>query len=156
MDLDPFLAQLRCDLAAATQPGHEEARTAAIHLAAALEPAARLVLLDVLVSAAEELSVAGGIAVEVRLRGREVDLVAHAPPVEDDAPPLSAAEQDGSTARVSLRLPESLKSKAESRANAEGSSLNTWLVRAVAVAVDGPAPRRGHGPGTRITGWARS
>lgn len=159
MDLDPFLAQLRRDLAAAARTGGQDIQTAAGHLVAALDPAARLVLLDVLVSAADEVTALTGTTVEVRLRGRDVDLVAHAPAEPADAfpPPLAApAEADDATARVSLRLPETLKAAAEARALAEGVSVNTWLVRSVASAVGGSAPRRSHGPGTRLTGWARS
>jgi hypothetical protein len=163
MDLDPFLSQLRRDLTAAARTGGEDIQTAASHLVAALDPAARLVLLDVLVSAADEVTSLTGTTVEVRLRGRDVDLVAHAPaePVEAFPPPPAPptappVDGDDATARVSLRLPETLKTTAEARAVAEGISLNTWLVRAVVSAVGGSSPRRSHGPGTRLTGWARS
>jgi len=162
MDLDPFLSQLRRDLTAAARTGGEDIQTAATHLVAALDSAARLVLLDVLVSAADEVTSLTGTTVEVRLRGRDVDLVAHAPAEPAEAfpapppPPAPPAEGDDATARVSLRLPETLKTAAEARAVAEGISLNTWLVRSVVTAVGGSAPRRSHGPGTRLTGWARS
>jgi len=164
MDLEPFLQQLRRDLAAAAQTGDEQVRTAAGHLIGALDPSARLVLLDLLVSVADELSAAGGPTVEVRLRGRGVDLVAQETPRHDTDPPApeATAELDDATARVSLRLPETLKIKAEARAAVEALSLNTWLVRAVIAAldVDEHARRRDvagkRGPGTRLTGWARS
>lgn len=158
MDLEPFLAQLRRDLTAAAQTGGDEIRTAAAHLVAALDPAARLVLLDVLVTAADELTSAGDATIEVRLRGRDVDLVVHQPatPALDPADAAPPPDPDDATARVSLRLPETLKSRAEARATAEGISLNTWLVRTVAAGVDGRGGRRGQGPGTRLTGWARS
>lgn len=158
MDLSPFLDQLRRDLAAAALPGGAEIRAAAEHLAAALDPAARIVLLDALVTAADELSAAAGASVEVRLRGREVDLVVHTAPAADlpepPAPPLPP--DDDSTARVSLRLPETLKVQAETRAAIDGVSLNTWLVRMIATAVIARTERRNRGPGTRLTGWARS
>lgn len=158
MDLEPFLAQLRRDLTAAAQTGDEQVRTAAAHLIAALDPAARLVLLDVLVTAADELTAAGDATIEVRLTGRSVELVAHLPAAAglDPADAALTSDADASTARVSLRLPETLKSRAEARATAEGISLNTWLVRTVAAGVDGRGGRRGQGPGTRLTGWARS
>lgn len=159
MDLSPFLEQLRRDLAAAAQAGSAEVRAAADHLAIALDPAARIVLLDALVTAADELSAAAGASVEVRLRGREVDLVVHTAPAPDapepPAPPVPP-DADDSTARVSLRLPETLKARAEARAASEGVSLNTWLVRTIASSVEDGPPRRNRGPGTRLTGWARS
>lgn len=159
MDLSPFLDQLRRDLAASARTGGAEVRAAAEHLATALDPAARIVLLDALVTAADELSSAAGASVEVRLRGREVDLVVHTPSAPDlpepPAPPLPP-DGDDSTARVSLRLPETLKLKAEARAATEGISLNNWLVRTIAISVEVGTSRRSHGPGTRLTGWARS
>lgn len=159
MDLEPFLAQLRRDLTAAARTGADEVQVAAGHLVAALDPAARLVLLDVLVTAADELTSIAGAAVEVRLRGRDVDFVVHTPAAPEvpvpPAPPEPPAETDDATARVSLRLPETLKVAAEAKAAAEGVSLNTWLVRSVSAAVGG-STRRTHGPGTRLTGWARS
>lgn len=159
MDLSPFLDQLRRDLAAAALPGGAEIRAAAEHLAAALDPAARIVLLDALVTAADELSAAAGASVEVRLRGREVELVVHTAPAADvpepPAPPLPP-DGDDATARVSLRLPETLKVQAEARAAIEGMSLNTWLVRMIAISVTARTERRNRGPGTRLSGWARS
>jgi hypothetical protein len=56
-------------------------------------------------------------------------------------------------------MPESMKASVEARAAAEGTSVNTWLVRAVNRALErhqgrGPKPR----PvvGKRYTGFARS
>jgi hypothetical protein len=164
MDLTPFVDQLRRDLAAAAENGTEMVRTAATHLAAALDPAARIVLLDALVSAADELTSGSDVIVDVRLRGREVELaLQHAapPPPEPPPPPAAPSPNDieEGTARVSLRLPETLKSRAEEAAATDGISLNTWLVRAAALALDGgiaaaaTAVRR---RGNRLSGWANS
>jgi hypothetical protein len=59
--------------------------------------------------------------------------------------------------RISLRLPEALKSRAAAAAASSGMSLNTWLVRAVGAALrDQPPPSpSGRGP-RRYTGFARS
>ena len=64
---------------------------------------------------------------------------------------------DGSTARISLRLPDGLKTRAETAAAASGASLNTWLVRAVTAALrqQSSPPPSGRGP-RRYTGFARS
>src|SRR6266576_1660065 len=43
----------------------------------------------------------------------------------------AAAAEDGHTARISLRLPETLKTAVESAAAREGVSVNTWIVRAL-------------------------
>ena len=57
------------------------------------------------------------------------------------------------TARITLRLPETLKTQAEDAAAREGVSTNTWLARAVAQAVGKRAPKRA---GSRVTGYAQS
>jgi hypothetical protein len=60
-------------------------------------------------------------------------------------------------ARISLRLPDGLKTRAERAAAAEGLSLNAWLVRAVAAGLREPrtSSSAGRGP-RRISGFARS
>lgn len=162
MDLSPFVDQLRRDLSAAADTGTDAVRAAAGHLAAVLDPSARIVLLDALVQAADELTAGSDVVVDVRLRGREVELtlqqaVALAVPVPPAPPaPPAPLDIDEGTARVSLRLPEGLKSRAEDAAAIDGVSLNTWLVRAAALALDGgasapPPPRR---RGNRLSGWA--
>jgi len=163
VDLTPFVDQLRRDLACAAAAGGEELLTAAGQLAAAADPALRMLLLDLLVAAADELTAAAGTVVEVRLRGRDVELIAHAEPAsapESFPPPPAPVGDDAaeeSTSRVSLRLPEALKARAERAAAADSVSLNTWLVHAVSAAIDPTArPRRGAPAGRRITGWAQS
>jgi predicted transcriptional regulator len=63
-------------------------------------------------------------------------------------------------ARINLRLPEQLKARVENAAEQEGQSINAWLVRAVAAAVErGRSGGRGEsGPsyeGQRYKGWGR-
>jgi hypothetical protein len=162
VDLTPFVDQLRRDLACAAEAGSDELRAAAATLATAADPALRMILLDVLVAAADELTAAAGAVVEVRLRGRDVELVTHpAPAAADTLPPPSplTAEDtaDEGTARVSLRLPEALKARAERAAAGEGVSLNTWLVHAVSAATGSATQaRRGPSIGRRLSGWAQS
>ncbi|TFV68215.1 UNVERIFIED_ORG: toxin-antitoxin system HicB family antitoxin [Bacillus sp. AZ43] len=170
MDLTPFVEQLRHELAVAAEPGGEDARALAERLAAPLESSVRLALLSALSVAAEELTgqLAPG-SVEVRLRGGDVGFAVTPPPAaEPAAPPTppaapAADADDGSTIRITLRLPEALKSRVEEAAAATGSSVNTWLVRAVSAALDSGSrtpptePRRGSrwSSGQHYTGWAR-
>ena len=64
-----------------------------------------------------------------------------------------AAPDDGQTARISLRLPEALKTAVESAAAREGVSVNTWIVRALSrSATSGTSVQSGN----RLQGWARS
>ncbi len=57
------------------------------------------------------------------------------------------------SARISLRLPESLKSSVERSAEREGISVNAWLVRAIARATESRTAQPG---GKRLTGYAQS
>jgi hypothetical protein len=142
MELAPHLGKLRADLASAAAVGGEDVATAARLLGDAVEPALRLVLLDLLTEAAEDLThQLGGATVEVRLHGREPELVATLPQLPGPEP-VEDADAEDSTARLTLRLPESLKGRCEQAAAAEGTSLNSWLVRAVNQALD---PRGGWG-----------
>lgn len=164
MDLSPYLDALRRDLAATAAPGGPDVSRAAELLASSLEASARLCLLEALSDAAAEItSKLGTTSVEVRLRGRGADLVVtDAPPAEPHlAPPTAAPTTEGGAdlARITLRLPESLKEQVERTASAESISVNAWLVRAIANAVHpgNVAPPTGHHRyGRRVTGFAQA
>ena len=79
----------------------------------------------------------------------------------DDAPdPVAGvtaaleSDDDGGTWRVTLRLPESLRSPVDAAARAEGLSVNAWLVRAVATALGGKRQSRAV-TGKHFSGWVR-
>ncbi|WP_250003940.1 hypothetical protein [Actinoplanes sp. M2I2] len=148
MDLTPYLETLRADLAAAAAPAGPETSRAAELLGHSLESSARLALLEALSDAAAEITTRlPDASVEVRLRGREADLVVnhHVPeppaPPTPPAPPAAPLPPDaGDLTRLTLRMPEALKTHVEQTAAAEGISVNAWLVRAVTAAVNAPAP----------------
>jgi hypothetical protein len=169
MDLAPYVESLHRQLIAAAEAGGEEARALAERLTAPLDAAARLMLLDALSAAAGEITseLAPG-SVDVRLRGGEPELVVVPPPAEEPAgatvpnatpsPAPVAADDDGAQARINLRLPDSLKSRVEDAAASAGLSVNAWLVRAVAAAVEpgGATPSGGAtrtGGGEKFSGW---
>ncbi len=169
MNLAMYVTTLREQLMAAADSGGPENRAAAERLAAGLEAAVRLVLLEALSAAADEITreLAPG-AVEVRLRGSDPDFVVSLPVYETgdgaasgSAPPpavIPSGEDEGATSRLNLRLPEALKAKIEEAARREGLSLNTWLVRAAAVAVDdtrAQRSRRSSKGSQRYTGWVQ-
>lgn len=144
MELTPFVDRLRQDLSDAAAAGGPEAQAAAERLALALVPATRMMLLEALSEAAAEIT--GSLdhdAVDVRMSGREPEFVITqlepltppAPP--PPAPPAPPEPEDDSQSRITLRLPESVKARAEEAANRIGQSLNTWLVDAVRDALDG-------------------
>jgi hypothetical protein len=157
MDLTPYLESLATALAAAAAPGGPETTRAAEMLTNALTASARLALLEALSDAAAEITMRlPDSSVEVRLRGREADLVVSSTAAEiaEAAPVPPAAE--GDLTRLTLRMPESLKAHVEQSAAAEGISVNAWLVRAVTAAVQRPAGPPPGRSGKRITGFAQA
>jgi len=162
MELAQYVTDLQRQLASSAENGSDETRAAAERLAASLDAATRLVLLDVLSAAVGEITrdLAPG-SVDLRLRGREVEFVVVQPtsePEPDDPPVASVDLDDASTSRTTLRLPDALKSRVDDAAAADGLSVNTWLVRAVAAALQ-PKQRRSAQrtlrTGDNFAGWAR-
>ena len=177
MDVSPQVSSLGREFGMLAEAGGEDARALVERLTGSLESAIRMTLLDVLSTAADEITreLAPG-SVELRLRGRDPYFVVTLPPAEslhpaaedaaattDGAPDsdLLSAE-DGPAARINVRLPEQLKTAIEEAAAKEGRSVNAWLVRAAAAGVQRsdrdqrPEPR-GSGRRTqqRFTGWVR-
>jgi hypothetical protein len=85
MDLTSYVDRLRRELAVAAEAGGADARALAERLTGPLDAAARLVLMEALSAAADEITrdLAPG-SVEVRLRGRDPDFVV-TPPLADDS-----------------------------------------------------------------------
>jgi hypothetical protein len=162
MDLSDYVEALSGALTTAAAAAGDQARETARLLADTMEPAVRLTVTNALSDMAAEVTAAleGGL-VDIRVRGRDPEVVVVPPvphePVEEPAADDEDVDDDGSVARISLRLPEPLKARAEAAAAASGVSLNAWLVRAVSSAVRAPAPPPSSGRGPRrITGFARS
>ena len=151
MDVTPHVEALLADLAAIAAVGDEAAEAAAQRLSQALRASAGLRLLDVLGEAALEISaqLPSG-HVEVRLAGQEPSLVY----VEHEQEGSVAAAEDAMSSRITLRLPESLKTSIEAAAAREGLSVNAWLVRALTRSVSSPGRRSSSS--RRLTGFAES
>lgn len=150
MQLDGYVRAIREDLAHVAAVGDESTARTAEALAVALEPAFGRRLQEALAEAALELSaqLREG-RVEVRVAGLDPELVFI------DEPPTGTIEADEAhTARITLRLPEGLKSRLEAAAAAAGTSVNTWLVQTLARAVE-PRPPVTSGR-HRLTGYGRS
>lgn len=180
MDLRPYVEHIQNQLVVAAEAGADDAPALARRLLAPLDSAIRLALQDALAAAADEITceLAPG-SVELRLRGGELEFAVTAPPVDapvggnddgGDRQPLGTAPgdrprdpadaDDGGVARINLRMSENLKARAERAATAEGLSVNSWLVRAAAAALEradsGRRPDRSVSRGKqRYTGWAR-
>jgi hypothetical protein len=148
MNLTIVLDGLQDDLQAAAELGDERVAQVARRLGDVLGSNLRLKLLDLVSQAAVEISskLPSG-HVEVRLAGQEPELVFVDAP--DEAPPVG----EDLSARISLRLPDSLKLAVERAADREGVSTNTWLVRAIARAAES---RPAHTSGKRLSGYTTS
>lgn len=154
MDLTPHLDAIRTDLGAVL--GTNDALAEAMErMGRPLEASLQLRLLDVLGDGALELTEqlqAGH--VEMRVSGRDVRLVYTGAPEQLTPPP--PPDEDGGTARLTLRMPDALKSAVEDAAEAIGVSVNTWLVQAAQTALGRVTEQRRRPSGNRISGYARS
>jgi HicB family len=147
MQIDGYVQALRDDLAAVAAVGDESTARAAQLLAVALDSAFGRRLLEALNEASLELSdQLDGARIELRISGNEPQLVV----VNDEAAP--AADEGAFSARITLRLPENLKSRIEDAAAREGVSVNTWVVHQL---MRGAETRRSGG-GRRLTGFGQS
>lgn len=142
------------------ESGTEDTRAVAERLVAGLDAATRMVILDVLSTAVGEITrdLAPG-SVDIRLRGRDVEFVVTQAVADSEERAVSPVDlDDASTSRTTLRLPDSLKSRVDDAASADGLSVNTWLVRAVADALQ-PKQRRSAQrtlrKGDNFAGWVR-
>jgi hypothetical protein len=169
MDLRMYVENIHRQLAVAAEAGGDDARALAERLMAPLDAALRLTLQDVLAAAAEEISteLAPG-SVELRLRGRNPELVVTLPPADapaEDVPEATVTHaasdgDDGSMSRINLRMPENVKARIERAADSQGVSVNAWLLRAAIAALDRgdiDQRRQPRNPASaqRYTGWAR-
>lgn len=168
VDLTPFVERLRRDLQDTAAAAGAEVQAAAERLLIALDPAVRMVLLEALAEATAAISAQLDTdTVDVRLNGREPEFVVtslgagagFAAPSGPPTPPTPPLPDDGTQARITLRMPDVLKARAEELAVDLSQSLNTWIVDAIRDGIEGA----GHGPATsppprrgrtrRVQGW---
>jgi hypothetical protein len=168
MQLQNHVEQVQSQLAAAAALGDEATRHIASALATAAEPAVRLAVLSAASAAADEITAAlidlpGSPAVSVRMEGEDLRVDVRTAEVHEEPAPAGQPEDADASARISLRLSESLKGEIEVAARGAAVSVNTWLVRAASAALTGSAggPRitrteirtSGASGAHRITGW---
>ncbi|MDN5931281.1 MAG: toxin-antitoxin system HicB family antitoxin [Pseudonocardia sp.] len=164
MDISQYVSRLREDLASSAAAGDEQTQRTAALLGAAIEPAARLAMMNALSDLAAEVTAAlGDRTVDVRLDGRDVRVVVSpdAHPAPEPEPQFSQQFKGfggdaGDISRITLRLVEQIKNQAEQAASSQGVSLNTWVAQAVQGALHGPGPgpRRGRA-GPPLQGWGQ-
>lgn len=154
MDLTPHIERLLADVAAAASLGDDETKRVVAALGRPTESAARIMLIGALSEFAKEVEETTGTGVGIRIDGDRVDVDPRGrDPREHDsrsrdprghdprdrggrdepreqAPP-TFEEVTGDISRVTLRLVEQIKSRAEEAAAQNGVSLNSWVAQAV-------------------------
>ncbi len=149
MDLSPYLETVRQGVTGAAALGDDSTRLVAERLGGAVEASTRLALISALSDAAAQISAEiAPSSVELRLNGVDPDLVVAvaAPtaeptlllpareepgPEQAEVEDVPAADEDEPVARISLRLPASVKARVDEQADADKISTNAWLLRAV-------------------------
>ena len=146
MHMDAYTETLRRTLVETSCLGDERTQEVAHSLTVALDPALRLVALQVLTDTADELnSELDGVHVAVVMDGSTPHLlVTQADRFDEqdqgnvagsechtDTPARAVPEvPEGPEVRTTLRLPESLKQQIDAAARMQGRSVNAWLVEA--------------------------
>jgi len=152
MQIDSHINALREELQRMSSLGDENTARAAELLSVALESSLARRLQDILGEAALELnSQLDGSHIELRIAGHDLELVV----VREDGSAPEAADEAFS-ARITLRLPESLKLRIESSAASEAASVNTWLVQALQRAVESRHSSSSGRSRNRLSGYGRS
>src|ERR687894_2743442 len=170
MDLSPYVQTVRDGVSSAAALADDHTREVAERLGGSIESSTRLALIAALSDATSNISAElAPSSVEVRMVGQDPELVVSVPKGEAEPtvlqPPADAEPSeedvlvdvdDEPVARISLRLPQSVKAKVDEVAAADGISTNAWLTRAVmdALAASGrpewprpPAPPTPPAPG---------
>ena len=146
MHVDAYTETLRRTLVETSSLGDDRTQDVARSLAAALDPALRLVALQMLTDTADELNgELDGAHVAVVMDGATPHLLVTQADRSDDREqdhvtgpdchaqtPVHAVPEvaEGPEVRTTLRLPESLKQQIDVAARAQGRSVNAWLVEA--------------------------
>ncbi|GAA3637492.1 hypothetical protein [Microlunatus ginsengisoli] len=153
MNLDSYVDTVRNGVTNAAALADEQTQSIAARLGATIDSSARLALIEALSDAAGVISadLAPG-SVELRMAGADPQFVVTAAPLsgeptmllpdqeQDDMPTESFPEstEDEPVARISLRLPASVKTRVDELADEAGISTNAWLVRAITNAIESP------------------
>jgi hypothetical protein len=128
--IDPVLMSLRSaiDHQLAVSGGDPTIESAAERLLDALTPAVR--------QAAIELAQQAAVEISAQLPDRTVDVVLAGDDLElrvrEAQVPLSESAPEDLDARLTLRLPPTLKATIERFANVDGASVNSWVIDALA------------------------
>jgi hypothetical protein len=147
MDLSPYIESVRAGVANASSLADEQTQKVAERLGTAIDSSTRLALIQALSDAAGSISAElAPSSVELRMVGTDPEFVVNVQTGEAEPtllmpePEVGSAEagepstteaEEEPVARITLRLPQSVKAKVDEMASSEGISTNAWLIRAV-------------------------
>ena len=147
MELSPYVESVRAGVVNASSLADEATQQVAARLGSAIESSTRLALIQALSDAAGTISAElAPSSVELRMVGNDPEFVvslqtSEAEPTlllpeservgEDAAGTPTLEAEDEPVARITLRLPQSVKTRVDEVASSEGISTNAWLIRAV-------------------------
>ena len=159
MDLSPYLESVRTGVKHASALADEHTQHIAERLGTAIEASTRLALIEALSDAAGTISAElAPSSVELRMVGQDPEFVVSVQTAEAEPTMLLPGSEPGEeamresatteaedepVARVTLRLPQSVKARVDEMASADGISTNAWLIRAV---MDALSERSGSRP----------
>lgn len=154
MELSPYIESVRAGVVNASSLADEQTQHVAQRLGTAIESSTRLALIQALSDAAGTISAElAPSSVELRMVGQDPEFVVslqtgEAEPTLLMPEPESASEEtaeaeDEPVARITLRLPQSVKARVDEVASSEGISTNAWLIGAV---MDALSERSGSRP----------
>lgn len=168
MDLSPYLESVRHGVTNAAALADDNTQQIAHRLGNAIESSTRLALIQALSDAAGTISAElAPASVEVRMVGPDPEFVVSVPEGGAEptmlVPPSGEASfpeepdlEDEPLARISLRLPNSVKVRVDEMADEDGVSTNAWLIRAVVDALAqrrrGEFPQPPHAPAPSVAG----
>lgn len=157
MNLSSYVDAVRQGVTDAAALADDHTQQVATRLGHAIDSSTRLALIQALSDAAGSISAElAPASVEVRMAGADPEFVVSVPSpstephllvAEEPAPPEESFDpgvEEEALARISLRLPASVKARVDLEADRDGISTNAWLIRAVVNAL--AEPGRGDGP----------
>ena len=147
MDLSPYIESVRTGVTNASSLADEQTQHVAERLGTAIESSTRLALIQALSDAAGTISAdLAPSSVELRMIGTDPEFVVSVQSGEAEptllmpetevasaeaGEPSNTETDEEPVARITLRLPQSVKARVDEMASSEGISTNAWLIRAV-------------------------
>ena len=153
MNTSHLFSQIQTDIETLTALGDAQVREAITRIYPVLEPMLQQRITAYLVTLVAAYNAQPGVApLELRIDADRIEIVPQTA--------VNVSEPIGELdARIALRIPSDLKDKVEQAADAEGISVNSWIIRVLGAAVTKPSvtvQAFNFQVGTRVRGRGRS